>query len=276
MNCHSASDNPQITDPEFTQFQKLIFEIAGITLSDTKKVLLVGRLSKRLRHFGFTRFGQYYHHVTCGQEKSELQMMVDLLTTNETYFFREPKHFDFLSELTSRRRRDGSFRVWSAASSSGEEAYTIAMVLAETLGGAPWEIVGTDISTQVLGKAQLGHYPMERANGIPSHLLKKYCLKGLNEHAGTLLVARDLRERVQFRHGNLMAPDKGLGQFDVIFLRNVLIYFDTDVKRKVVANLLPYLKPSGHFIVGHSESLNGLTDRLEPLRPTIYRHRKCQ
>jgi len=274
MNRHSSFDNPQVTDAEFTQFQKLIFEIAGITLSDTKKVLLVGRLSKRLKHFGFTSFGQYHQHVTSGQDKAELQMMVDLLTTNETYFFREPKHFNFLGELAGKHRRDGSFRVWSAASSSGEEAYTIAMVLAETLGGTPWEIVGTDISTQVLGKAQRGHYPMERANGIPSHLLKKYCLKGMNEHAGTLLVARELRERVQFRHGNLMAPDKGLGQFDVIFLRNVMIYFDNDVKRKVVANLLPYLKPTGHLIVGHSESLNGLTDRLEPLRPTIYRHRE--
>lgn len=271
MNDTAAPDNISITDAEFAQFQKLIYQIAGITLSNAKKVLLIGRLTKRLKPFGFTSFGQYFRHVTSGEDEGERQTMVDLLTTNETYFFREPKHFDFLRELASNRRRAGTFRVWSAASSSGEEAYTIAMVLAEALGNTPWEIVGTDISTQVLETARRGHYPLERANGIPQLLLKKYCRKGLNEHAGTLLVARELRERVQFMQSNLMDPRQGLGLFDAIFLRNVMIYFDNDIKRKAIANLLPFLKPDGHFIVGHSESLTGLSDALRPLRPTIYR-----
>ncbi|WP_121458546.1 CheR family methyltransferase [Azonexus fungiphilus] len=262
--------NISISRAEFGLFQKLIFEIAGINLSEAKQVLLVGRLSKRLKALGFVNFSQYYKHVTGGDDPAERQTMVDLLTTNETYFFREPKHFDHLRQLAVNRRRGSVFRAWSAASSSGEEAYTMAMVLAEVLGDGLWEIIGTDISSRVLAKAQRGQYPLERTRGIPGELLKKYCLKGMQEHAGTLLITRELRDRVKFMHSNLMQPSKGLGQFDVIFLRNVMIYFENDTKRKVIHNLLPYLKADGHFIVGHSESLNGLTDRLLPIAPTIY------
>ncbi|WP_153110964.1 CheR family methyltransferase [Propionivibrio limicola] len=271
MNSTVRFDHTAISDAEFIQFQKLIFQIAGINLSDGKKVLLVGRLNQRLRHLGFQTFGQYYRHVTSAENRQERQMMVDLLTTNETYFFREPKHFDFLREVATARRSAASFRVWSAASSSGEEAYSVAMVLADVLGGNAWEVVGTDISERVLQKARIGHYSLERANHIPERLLKKYCLKGTGRHDGTLLVSRELRDRVEFRPSNLMAPEKGLGQFDVIFLRNVMIYFDNETKRKVVSNLLPYLKSDGYFVIGHSESLTGVTDELAPLRPTIYR-----
>lgn len=265
--------NIAITDQEFGLFRKLIYDIAGISLSDAKKMLLVGRLSKRLRDLGLSTFSEYFRHVTAdaSPERAELQTVVDLLTTNETFFFREPKHFDFLRELAQRHKGQGNFRVWSAASSSGEEAYTIAMVLSETLGSAPWEVVGTDISSKVLSKAQRGHYPLERIDGIPTALLKKYCLKGLGRQSGTLLITKELRQRVHFMHSNLMAPHKGLGQFDAIFLRNVMIYFDQETKRKVVANLLPYLKRDGHLIVGHSESLTGMCEALRPLRPTIYR-----
>ena len=270
MNTAQSLGNIPITDVEYSQFQKLIYQIAGISLSDAKRVLLVGRLSKRLKKLDIPTFSQYYRLVTSGTQQAELQTMVDLLTTNETYFFREPKHFDFLSEQ-AKRHREGSFRIWSAASSSGEEAYSMAMVLAETLGERPWEIVGTDISTQVINRAQRGHYPLDRTEGIPPFMLRKYCLKGMGEHDGTLLVAKELRERVLFQQSNLMSPRQGLGQFDMIFLRNVMIYFDADTKRKVVANLLPYLKNDGHFIVGHSESLNGLSNELHPLRPTICR-----
>jgi len=267
----SFQDGGTITDAEFSQFQKLIFQIAGISLSSAKKVLLVGRLSKRLRLHGFQSFGQYYRHVTCGQFPEEQQIMVDLLTTNETYFFREPVHFDFLRQLAEKRRSRKDFRVWSAASSSGEEAYSAAMVLAETLGGNAWEVLGSDISSHVLAKAKKGHYPLERTQGIPLPLLKKYCLKGIDDQAGTLLISRELRQRVDFQQSNLMTPKAGLGQFDIIFLRNVMIYFDMETKRKVVANLLPYLKQDGYFIVGHSESLNGICETLSALQPTVYR-----
>ena len=162
--------------------------------------------------------------------------------------------------------------MWSGASSSGEEPYTIAMVLAETLGlSANWEIVASDISLTVLERAQTGLYPMERGRGIPPELMKKYCLKGVRSQEGNFLVVPKLRERVDFRHINLIAPDtRELGQFDIIFLRNVMIYFDNETKRKVVGNMVPHLRDDGTFIVGHSETLTGITDDLSALRPTLY------
>ncbi|WP_211164036.1 CheR family methyltransferase [Parazoarcus communis] len=265
-------DNPDISNKEFALFQRLIYRLAGINLADSKKVLLVGRLSRRLRHYGLNSFGDYYRMLASGEHALELQMMVDLLTTNETYFFREPAHFDLLRDIAA-SRRGSHFRIWSGASSSGEEAYTMAMVLAETLGmRASWEVVGSDISMTVLERAEIGHYPMERASGIPPELLRKYCLKGVREQAGTLLINPQLRERVSFRQLNLIALEaRDLGEFDVIFLRNVMIYFDNDTKRKVVANMLPHLRDDGYFVVGHSETLNGLCDDLVAVRPTLYR-----
>lgn len=261
-----------ITDQEFALFQRLIYKIAGISLADSKKVLLVGRLQKRLRHHQLENFGQYYRLLAGGRQPAELQTMVDLLTTNETYFFREPQHFDFLRDEILSTWRGGVFRVWSAASSTGEEPYTLAMVLAEHLAGRNWEVVGSDLSTRVLEKARLGHYPMNRNEGIPPGFLRKYCLKGVRSQAGTFLISSELRRRVAFRHLNLTLPiDRDLGLFDVIFLRNVMIYFDTETKRRVIAHLLPHLALGGHLIIGHSETLNGLDTGLVAVRPTIYR-----
>lgn len=264
-------ENPSITDQEFKLFQRLIYRLAGINMADSKKIRLVGRLGKRLRHHGLGSFGEYYRMLSAGDNPQELQLMVDLLTTNETYFFRESAHFDFLRDIAT-RRRGRLFRVWSGACSSGEEPYTMAMVLAETLGmSAQWEIVATDISMTVLARAEIGHYPLERATGIPQPLLKKYCLKGVREQDGTLLISNALRERVRFQQLNLIAPDtRNLGQFDVIFLRNVMIYFDNETKAKVISNMLPQLRPDGYFVIGHSETLNRITDDLVSLRPTIY------
>ncbi len=262
-----------ITDQEFTLFQRLIYKIAGIDLADSKKVLLVGRLQRRLREHQLTSFSDYYRLVASGQHPHELQTMVDLLTTNETYFFREPRHFDYLrDEILPKRPRGERFRVWSAASSSGEEAYTLAMVLAEAIMGGHWDVFGSDISTQVLEKARNGHYSLERTQGIPPALMRKYCLKGVRSNEGTFMVAPALRERVTFGQINLTRPiGREVGMFNVIFLRNVMIYFDNETKRKVVENLLPHLVTGGHFIVGHSESLNAISDKLVMVQPTIYR-----
>ncbi len=264
-------ENVQLTDREFGLFQRLIYRLAGISMGDNKKVLMVGRLGKRLRHYGLSSFGDYYRMLSSGEHPDELQMMVDLLTTNETYFFREPAHFDFLAKFAA-KRRGSNFRVWSGACSSGEEPYTIAMVLAETLGlSAPWEIVASDISLTILDRARTGLFPMERGSGISEALLKKYCLKGVREQAGNFMVTPRLSERITFRQLNLIDLDgRGLGEFDVIFLRNVMIYFDNDTKRKVVRNMLPHLRRDGVFIIGHSETLNGLTDDLVAMRPTLY------
>ena len=265
--------NTAITDQEFALFQRLIYKIAGISLSDSKKVLLVGRLQKRLRHYQLDSYSQYYRMLANGEHPEDLQVMVDLLTTNETYFFREPKHFDFLRQHILRGwRGERPFRVWSAASSSGEEAYTIAMVLADTLASKAWEIVGSDISTQVLDKARQGHYPMTRIDGIPRPFLSKFCRKGVRSQEGTFLINAELRARVNFLQVNLTQPvTADVGLFDVIFLRNVMIYFDNDTKRRVVSHLLPHLRPGGHFIIGHSETLNGIVTSLNQVSPTIYR-----
>jgi len=263
-----------ITDQEFTLFQRLIYKIAGISLSDAKKILLVGRLTRRLKVYDFSTFSQYYRMLASGEHADELQTMVDLLTTNETYFFREPGHFDFLrDEILAKRQSPATFRAWSAASSSGEELYTLAMVLAEHLPNTPWELVGSDISTQVLAKAATGHYSLARTEGIPPAYMKKYCLKGVRSHAGSFMITPELRKRTRFYQINLTQPiDTGIGEFEVIFLRNVMIYFDPETKAKVVNNLLPRLKNGGHLIIGHSETLNGLNiGRLDAVRPTIYR-----
>ncbi|MBS1161628.1 MAG: protein-glutamate O-methyltransferase CheR [Proteobacteria bacterium] len=263
-----------ITHQEFTLFQRLIYKIAGISLSDAKKVLLVGRLTRRLKQYEFSTFTQYYRMLASGQHPEEMQTMVDMLTTNETYFFREPKHFEFLrDEIIAKRKGGGSFRVWSAASSSGEEIYTLAMVLADSLPDTLWEVVGSDISTRVLEKAATGHYSLARTEGIPPAFLQKYCLKGVRSNAGTFLIAPELRKRTRFLQINLTLPiTADIGDFDVIFLRNVMIYFDAETKAKVVNHLLPRLRSGGHLIIGHSETLNGLNiGPLATVRPTIYR-----
>lgn len=264
--------NPVLTDAEFAQFQKLIYEIAGISMTDAKKVLLAGRLNKRLRHYGYGTFAEYYRHVNAPGHELERQTMVDLLTTNETYFFREQKHFDFLKSLVANHPRHRSFDVWSAASSTGEEIYTICMVLADVLGiDGQWSVTGSDISTQVLKVAEAGHYSLERTRGLPPEYLRKYCLKGVREQEGTFIIDKRLRAHTRFLQVNLNSKLPEIGQFDVIFLRNVMIYFDQETKRQVVARLAQKLRPQGHFIVGHSETLNGITDELKVIQPTIYR-----
>lgn len=261
-----------ITDAEFGRFQRFIFDAAGITLSPGKKALVCGRLSKRLQAHNLSNYGAYFELLDSGHAAAEVQTAVDLLTTNETYFFREPKHFELLRELaTAAAGRGQPFRVWSAASSTGEECYSIAMVLADVLGSAAWEVVGTDISTRVLQRARAGHYPMERARNVPPAYLKRFCLKGHGEQEGTLLVERALRNRVTFAHVNLNAELPRLGMFDVVFLRNVMIYFNGDTKRQVVARVLSLLKPGGHFCIGHSETLNDISTAVAQVAPSIYR-----
>jgi chemotaxis protein methyltransferase CheR len=261
-----------LSDTEFTRFQRFIYEAAGITMSPAKKALVCGRLSKRLQAHRMSSFGDYFELLTSGKAGAEVQTAVDLLTTNETYFFREPKHFDLLKRLaTAAVGRAQAFRVWSAASSSGEECYSIAMVLADVLGmDAAWEVMGSDISLSVLRRARAGHYPLERTRHVPPQYLKRFCLRGFGEQEGTLLVERALRERVSFAQVNLNADLPRLGSFDIVFLRNVMIYFNGDTKRQVVARVLGAIKPGGHFLIGHSESLNDISTAVRQVAPSIY------
>ncbi|HJV24367.1 MAG TPA: protein-glutamate O-methyltransferase CheR [Aromatoleum sp.] len=261
-----------LSDAEFTQFQKLLHRLAGIHLAPEKKALVCGRLNKRLRHYGLASYGEYLRLLASGREAQEVQTAVDLLTTNETYFFREPKHFALLRDRILPARRAGApFRIWSAACSSGEEPYSLAMLLADCLGDAPWDIVASDISTRVLAQARTGHYAIERADNIPGPYLKAFCLKGVGPQDGSFLIERSLRSRIDFRQVNLNERLPQLGSFDVIFLRNVMIYFDVATKREVVQRLLGALRPGGHLIVGHSESLNGISDHVQPVAPSVYR-----
>ena len=235
-----------------------------------KKQLVAGRLARRLRHLEMDNYGDYFKLLQ--KNGGEMQTAVDLLTTNETYFFREPKHFNFLRDhvLPGLKGR-GSIRVWSGACSSGEEPYTVAMVMAEVLGSRPWEIVASDLSTRVLAKAREGRYTMEDAEGIPRPLLVKYGLKGVGSQDGTFMLKPELRGRINFRQINLNTGLPELGTFDVIFLRNVMIYFDLETKRQVIRRILPLLRPGGYLMLSHSENLNGVSDALSTVQPSIYR-----
>lgn len=261
-----------LNDGEFRQFQTWLYRIAGINLSPAKKALVAGRLGKRLKHHQLDSYGEYFQLIMGHDAANELQVALDLLTTNETYFFREPKHFAFLREqVLPKVAASKPLRLWSAACSSGEEPYSLAMTLAESLGNSPWEILASDISSQVLAQARTGHYPLARARGIAQPLLVKYCLKGTGRQEGTFLIERSLRERLHFMQINLNQALPNVGEFEVIFLRNVMIYFDQPTKQQVLARLLPRLKPGGYFIVSHSESLNGISDALQLISPSIYR-----
>ncbi|MBN6151482.1 protein-glutamate O-methyltransferase CheR [Xanthomonas sp. AmX2] len=260
-----------ITEQEFGRFQRFIFDAAGITISPAKKAMLCGRLGKRLKAHSLQTYTQYMKLLESREGSAEVQTAIDLLTTNETYFFREPKHFDLLRKLASEHKGSAPFRCWSAASSSGEEAYSMAMVLDDAMNGRNYEVVGTDISTRVLAKARTGHYPLQRIEHVPPALLKRYCLKGRGEYEGSLLIDRKIREQVRFLHANLNTKLPNLGQFDVIFLRNVMIYFNGQTKREVVARVLSTLKSGGIFCIGHSESLNDVSSDVVQVAPSVFR-----
>lgn len=276
MNTAAAercADGISLSDGEFEQVRKLAYELAGISMSPSKKALVESRLRKRVVTTGVGSYRAYVQFITQPDNAAELQTALDLLTTNETYFFREQHHFDHLRQFVRQHRLGSKLRVWSAACSSGEEPYSIAMLLAAERMAGDWEVLASDLSTQVLARARRGHYPLSRAKGVPPEYLRAYCLKGTGSQEGTLLIDAKLRNRVQFMHRNLMEPlpPGFLGEFQVIFLRNVMIYFDLAVKRKVVSNLLSALAPGGYFYIGHSETLNGVTQALQQVEPAIYR-----
>jgi len=259
-----------LTGDEFRYITTLLHQHTGIKLAPGKEALVAGRLDKRIRQLRLDGYGAYVELLR-SHDEAELHQMINLLTTNETYFFRESQHFDYLERVVlPTRRTDRPFRLWSAASSTGEEAYTAAMVLAEAMPGAAWQIVGSDISTKVVDGARKAFYPIAAAEKIPQRLLRKYCLRGLDEWAGLLTVSRELRARVEFQRVNLMEDFRQLGQFDVIMLRNVMIYFDIETKRGLVPRLQERLQPGGHLIIGSSETLSGIPSDLRMVEPSIY------
>ncbi|TDK63773.1 CheR family methyltransferase [Sapientia aquatica] len=263
-----------ISDLEFATVRDFLFQKTGISLNSSKKALVCSRLFKRVQAFNLDSYSDYIALIKSGRNPAELQMAINLLTTNETYFYREPKHFEMLSDIAIKADRGHIFRVWSAACSTGEEVYSIAMTLAElsrTHRVPRWEVRGSDISTRVLEVARAGHYSMERTEDIPADYLKRYCLCGTGPYAGTLLVDKPLRDKAEFAQINLIEPLPKLVPFDVIFLRNVLIYFDQEVKIKVVSQLIANLTPDGVLFIGMAETLNGLIEGLVSIGPGAYR-----
>ncbi len=278
-----------LSDKEFSLFQEFMQQDAGVWLAPAKKALVAGRLMKRLRHHGFQSYKDYFDYATRGPGRTsgEYDVLIGLITTHETHFFREPQHFKFLSEsVLSKWSAPGGtpYRVWSAACSSGEEPYTLAMTLSEHFGGVlaqgagappnggrpPFEVLASDIDQVVIQKAQAAVYPMDRSSEIPAQYLPKYFEKGVRSQSGTIRVAGPLRQAVRFMRVNLNEPLPRMPEFDVIFLRNVMIYFDGETKQKVVARLAGVLKKGGLLFVGHSETLNGVTDGLRLVRPSVY------
>ena len=273
-----------ITDQEFSLFQKLIHEKAGIYLAPAKRALVDSRLAKRVRELGLHSFAAYYHHVVEERDGTELIKLLDRISTNETHFFREPRQFEFLAQrvfpdwtarvaagLRSRR-----IRVWSAGCSTGEEPYSIAMALWEHFPpSAGWdnEILATDLSTRALDCARAAIWPIAKAKEIPPEYLKRFMLKGIGAQAGNMKAGSEIRSIVRFQRLNLNDDAYPVsGGFDLIFCRNVLIYFDGPARLRVINRLLNQLAPGGYFFVGHAESLNDITDRARYVMPTVYVH----
>ncbi|HEY7773721.1 MAG TPA: CheR family methyltransferase [Marinagarivorans sp.] len=261
-----------ITPKEFSLFQDLIKRKSGIFLPDHKISLLYNRLERRVLVRGCKDFSAYYHLITQRSETSELEAALEHITTNETFFFRETQHFDFVRQwLANRANEQGKLRVWSAAASSGEEAYSLAMTMDRYYQG-PWEVFGSDINRQVIERAREAIYPDVRTEGIDQHNRMTYCLKGTGEYQGYIRIAPELRRRVSFDCINLTEPiNLNLGLYDLIFLRNVMIYFEKHTQQRVVSYLSRFLKKDGFFFVSHSESLHSLNTGFELVKPAIYR-----
>ena len=247
-----------ITTAQFKKFSDLVYHECGINLHDGKKQLLSARLAKRLRKTGIKSVAQYLDIIE--KDNRELVHFLDAISTNHTYFFRENHHFDIL--------QTNHLNIWCAASSSGEEPYSIAMHCLE-LGFKP-TILATDISTKVLRIADQGIYPLERAKNVAPHLVRSYFQKGSGKWAGYIRVKKTLREMITYQRYNLLSDPLPSREFDIVFCRNVLIYFDNNVKTDVVNKLSNAVKPNGYFIIGGAESLNNITHGYQYVKPSIY------
>jgi chemotaxis protein methyltransferase CheR len=268
---------PLLTDRDMATIVRLVYEKSGISLHDGKRALVTARLQKLLRRSGLTSFREYIRFLEADKTGEEMTAMLDAIATNHTSFFREPQHFDFLAKVVlPSLRQKAEFEpiyAWSAACSSGEEPYTIAMTAFEQFGDDAWrmlQILGSDLSTKALTKAAAGVYRTERVDGIPRHLLLKYFDK-LPAQPGTLRVSPALRRVVEFRQLNLLQAAPRGRHFDFIFCRNVLIYFDRPTQQHVVGQLEERLARGGYLFTSHSESLNGLRHGLTWVAPAVYR-----
>lgn len=240
-----------LSDAHFRRISQLIYQRAGIVLADHKRDMVYNRLVRRLRSLGLTDFGHYLNLLESNQHSGEWQAFINSLTTNLTAFFREAHHFPLLADHA--RRRSGEYRVWSAAASTGEEPYSIAMTLADTLGTAPgrWKVFASDIDTEVLEKARSGIYRHEELKNLTPQQLQRYFMRGTGPHEGLVRVRQELANYVDFAPLNLLAKQYTVpGPFDAIFCRNVMIYFDQTTQQEILRRFVPLLKPDGLLFAG--------------------------
>lgn len=264
----SAADYGAVADHLYT--------LAGITLREGKEALVISRLGKRVRATGAKSLGEYIHAVIDGGMPAERTHFIDVLTTNKTGFFREPAHFDFLVDelFPAWTERRGEVRIWSAASSSGEEPYTVAMLVREHLASEIQQrtrILATDISTRILDAARQGRYTSAQTAGIPPELLRSYFDREAT--ADGWVARKTLKDLVRYARLNLMEEWPMKGPFDLILCRNVMIYFDRETQERLVNRFAGLLAPGGVLMVGHAESLSGIQHPLEQLQPAVFRKR---
>jgi len=272
----------KLTSGDFNLLSRFIYDQCGISLVPAKKTMLEARLQKRLRNLGLRSFRDYCDYLF-SPRGSELEkvLMIDLVTTNKTDFFREPDHFDYLvnrvlPEWQERRGDNGSRKLmlWSAGCSTGEEPYTLAMVLSEAAKRQRlnFQIMATDISSSVLEKAKLAIYDEDRVLPVPEIMKKNYLLRSREHSSGLVRIAPELRAKVRFRRLNFMDADYGIREpLDIIFCRNVIIYFDRQTQEEVLNRFYRQLAPGGTIFMGHSETLNGLDVPFVMVAPTVYR-----
>lgn len=267
-----------LNNKDFKQLATFIEEESGIKMPDHKKVLVQGRLKKRIHQLGLKSFTEYCNFLFDPKnKKDEILQLLSFISTNKTEFFREPLHFSFIKsriipELISSR---SEFNIWSAGCSSGQEAYTTAMVMEELKSQYPqlrYRIQGTDISMRVLTEATRAEYTMDKLNAIPQAYLKKYFLRHKDKSVNKVRIAPEIRQNVKFSYLNFMEPEFSIHQmFDIIFLRNVLIYFHKEVQKQVINKVIKQLKPDGYLFLGHSESIFGYNLKLESVGPNMYK-----
>ena len=263
----------RLSDAELSRIVRLVYERSGITLHAGKRALVLARLQKRLRAGGFSSFRDYLAHVERDASGGEITALLDAIATNHTSFFREPQHFEFLRSTVVPLLATGNIRIWSAACSSGEEPVTIGITLLDALDSqhhARIRILASDLSTRALTVASCAVYAMERVAGIPLDMLRRHFERGLGAQTGQARVAAHVRRQIEYRRLNFLeASDLG-ERFEVIFCRNVMIYFDRDVQQRVVSLLERHLVPGGYLFISHSESLNGTTHGLRWVAPAVY------
>jgi chemotaxis protein methyltransferase CheR len=272
----SGSGPLEIGEREFRLLREIIQRETGIQLKDAKRSLVASRVGKRLRCLGLSTYGEYYDFLQGSGGAAELRELINCITTNKTSFFREDAHFAYLREWLPRvAARSGTrpLRIWSAASSTGEEAYTIAMTALDVLGGGSGiRILASDIDTEVLETGRKAIYPAASLDSVPAQYKRRHFLRGVGEWEGYVQVKRELQSLVEFRQFNLIQrPWTMSGRFDAIFLRNVVIYFDRETQRGIFERLALHLEPHGLLFVGSSESLFWLPELYSPVSHAVYR-----